>query len=203
MSTLSTTAMPLERFLSDPPALRRFSVAEYHKMIGAGILTPSDRVELLEGWIVKKMPQNPPHSGSVGRATRCLSRILPDDWSLRIQCPITLSDSEPEPDVVVARGPEGSYDKRHPKPADIAIIMEIADTSLLEDRRYKGALYAQKKIAQFWLINVSKRKIEVHTRPRGGRYQRMVEFGDKESVPLTLDGVKIADIPVKELIANV
>jgi Uma2 family endonuclease len=188
--------------VTDPFALRRFSVAEYHKMIDAGILTPNDRVELLEGWIVQKMPQNPPHSSSVGRVNRCLGRILPNDWSLRVQCPITLSESEPEPDIVVARGKEGTYDKRHPKPTDIGLVMEIADSSLLEDRRYKGALYAREKIAEFWLMNVNERKIEVHTRPRGGRYHKTAEFAHSDLVPLVLDGKKIADIPVAELIAK-
>src|SRR6202035_4735006 len=94
MSTLTAAARPLERIMPDPFALRRFSVAEYHKMFQTGILKPNDRVELLRGWIVKKRPQNPPHSGSVGRVNRQLARILPADWSLRIQCPITLSDSE-------------------------------------------------------------------------------------------------------------
>jgi Uma2 family endonuclease len=159
-------------------------------------------VELLEGWIVTKMPQNPPHSGSVGRINRYLARILPADWSLRVQFPITLSDSEPELDIVIARGKEGSYDKRHPRPADIGILMEVGDSSVLDDRRYKGILYAEAKIAQFWLINVVERKIEVHTKPRGGRYQKTVEFAEKDSVPLVLDGERIADIPVSELIAK-
>lgn len=183
--------------------MRLFSVAEYHKMINTGILTPADRVELLEGWIVKKMPPKPAHSSSVSRVSRCLVRVLASDWSLRVQCPITLSDSEPEPDIVVARGKEGTYDKRHPKPADIGLLIEIADSTLLADRQYKGALYAQAKIAQFWLINVSERKIEVHSKPRGGRCQKVVEFSDGDSVPVILDGVKIADIPVREMTAKV
>src|SRR5947208_3198173 len=104
MSTPTAIAKPLERIAENPLWLRQFSVAEYHKMIDSGILGPDDRVELLEGWIFKKMPQNPPHSTSIVRATRGLARILPVDWSLRIQLPITLSESEPEPDITVARG---------------------------------------------------------------------------------------------------
>lgn len=199
----ATLAEPLERIKNDPFALRQFSVAEYHKMINTGILTPTERVELLEGWIVKKMPQKPPLSASVSRVNRCLARVLPDNWSLRVQCPITLSDSEPEPDIVVARGKEGTYDKRHPKPADIGVLMEIADSSLLADRQYKCVLYAHAKIVQFWLINVTERAIEVHNKPRSGRYQKVVEFSDEDLVPLTLDGVTIAKIPVKDLIAKI
>jgi hypothetical protein len=93
-------------------------------------------------------------------------------------------------------------DSRHPKPSDIGILMEVGDATLLEDRRYKGDLYAQEKIAEFWLINVVERKIEVYTKPRAGTYQKKVEYTAKQIVPLVLDGVKIADIPVSELIAK-
>jgi hypothetical protein len=202
MSTLTTIARPLERILYDPLALRRFSVSEYHKMFKTGILKPHDRVELLRGWIIKKMPPNPPHSGSVGRVNRRLARILPDDWSLRVQCPITLSDSEPEPDSVLARGAEGTYDKRHPRAADIGVLMEVGDSTVLPDRRDKGAIYAQAKIAEFWLINVVKRKVEAYTKPRGGRYQKIKEYLETDTIPLILDGETIAHIPVRELIAK-
>src|SRR5438067_7826933 len=76
-------------------SLHRFTVADYHRMIDAGILTPNDKVELLEGWIVNKMPQNPPHITSITRVLRWLSKILAEeDWTVRGQGPITLSDSE-------------------------------------------------------------------------------------------------------------
>jgi Uma2 family endonuclease len=202
MNIPTTIAEPLERLLRDPFALRRFSVGEYHKMFTAGILKPNDRVELLRGWIVKKMPQNPPHSGSVGRINRRLARVLPEDWSLRVQCPITLSDSEPEPDIVLARGQEGTYDKRHPKAGDIGRLIEVGDATLLDDRRYKSAIYAQARIAHFWLINVARRTVEVYTRPRGGKYQQDREFTVGESIPLILDGVAVDAIPVGGLIAR-
>jgi hypothetical protein len=202
MSTLTTAVKPPERVLNDPLWLRRFSVAEYHKMIESGILNPLERVELLEGWIVKKMSQNPPHSASVRRVQRRVARVLPENWTMSVQSPITLSESEPEPDISLARGKEEIYDTRHPKPSDIGILMEVGDATLLEDRRYKGALYAQEKIAEFWLINVVERKVEVYTRPRAGTYQKNVEYTARQSVPLVLDGSKIADLPVGELIAR-
>ena len=181
-------------------ALRRFSVTEYHKMIKTGVLKPDDRVELLEGWIVNKIPQNPPHSSSITRANRRITRIVPDHWTLRVQLPITLSDSEPEPDIVLARGEEELYDHRHPKPADIGVLMEFGDSTLLDDRTYKGVLYAQARIAEFWLINLIERKIEMYSKPHSGKYQKMVEFTEKNMVPLVLDGVKIAEFSVNELL---
>ena len=73
---------------------------------------------------------------------------------------------------------------------------------MIADRRYKGKLYAKEKIPEFWLIDLVKRKAEVYTKPRSGKYQKKVEYTEKEAVPLVLDGVKIADIAVNELIAK-
>jgi len=121
---------------------------------------------------------------------------------MRVQGPITLSDSEPEPDVVLARGEIGQYDHRHPTPKDVGVLMEVGDSTVLDDRRYKGILYAREKVPEFWLINIPARKVEVCTKPRAGKYQKKVEYTEKQTVPLFLDGVKIADIPVSELMAK-
>ena len=80
--------------------------------------------------------------------------------------------------------------------------MEVGDSSLLNDRRYKGTLYAREKIALFWLINLVDRKVEVYTDPQAGEYRNKTEYVENEIVPLVLDGVKIAEFPVSELIAN-
>ncbi len=202
MAALTTVTKPKDSAAIDPYALRRFSVAEYHKMIKNGILTAEDRVELLEGWIVKKMPQNPPHSSSVTRANRRLARILPEHWTLRVQMPITLRESEPEPDIVLARGPEDFYDRRHPKPADIAVLMEFADSTLVDDRNYKCVLYAQERIPEFWLVNLVDKKIEVYTKPYAGKYQKTLEYLSRETIPLILDGVKIDEILVSDLLSK-
>ena len=201
MST-ATFANPLERIANDPLWVRRWSVAEYHRMFEIGVLDPSERVELLEGWIVNKMPQNPPHSASVGRINQFLGPLRPKNWTIRVQSPITLSDSEPEPDIVFARGEIGIYDYRHPTPNDIGVLMEVGDSTVLDDRRYKGELYAKEKIPEFWLIDLVNRKLEVRTKPRGGKYQKKVEYTERQTVPFILDGKKIADIPVHELMAK-
>jgi Uma2 family endonuclease len=201
MSTLTTLARPPERIVNDPSSLHRFTVAEYHHLVESGILTPADRAELLEGWIVNKMSQNPPHASTLRRIRRRIDKLLPADWTLCVQAPITLSESEPEPDITLARGDEDQYDTRHPEPGDIGLLIEVADSSVMSDRRYKGELYARAKVPVFWLVNLDSRKIEVYTRPRGGKYQKQVEHTEEQAVPLLLDGVKIADIPVSELMA--
>ncbi len=188
--------------VNDPDRIRHFTVAEYHKMIESGVFAPNDRVELLEGWIVNKMSQNPPHASSVTRIVSRVAKVCPDDWTLRVQVPITLADSEPEPDIVLARGDESVYDLRHPRSKDIGVLMEVGDSSMIDDRRYKGELYAKARIAEFWLVNLIERKIEVYTKPRGGKYQKKLEYFEKETVPLVLEGVKIADLPVSELLTK-
>ncbi len=202
MSVMSVAANPLERIVNDPHWLRQFSVVDYHKMIESGILTANDRVELLEGWIVNKMPQNTPHISSVRRVMRLLCRILPANWTLTCQSSIALTDSAPEPDFTIARGEQVDYDLRRINAVDIGVLIEVGDSTLLSDRRYKGVLYAKAKIPEFWLINLVKRQVEVYTKPRAGKYQKVVAYSVDESVPLILDGEKIADIPVSELIAK-
>jgi hypothetical protein len=202
MSTLTAVPKPSQRIADDPYWLRQFTVAEYHKMIQTGILTPDSGVELLEGWIVKKMSQNSPHRNSVSRVVRRVAKVLPENWHMDVQGPITLSDSEPEPDITLARGSDDVYDRRHAQPPDIGVLMEVGDSTVLNDRRYKGSLYARENIAVFWLINLVDRKVEVYTDPQGDQYRNKTEYMESESVPLILDGVKIAEFPVSELIAN-
>src|ERR1700733_8946703 len=112
-ATTLTTNLEPER-VPDALLVRRFTVDEYHRMIEVGIITPEHRVELLEGWIVEKMGQNPPHSGVVRRLNRFLSKVLPDDFLISGQLPVTLKTSEPEPDYTIIRGPDDRYDDRHP-----------------------------------------------------------------------------------------
>src|SRR5207237_675891 len=98
-------------------SLRRFSVGEYHRMIQAGVLTDEDKVELLDGYVVLKMPRNPPHDGTIDLLKDALPALLPAGWLMRVQQAITLSESEPEPDLALARGNKRSYLARHPGPA--------------------------------------------------------------------------------------
>jgi Uma2 family endonuclease len=179
------------------------TVDQYHRMAEYGILNEEDRVELLSGQLVPKMPQNPPHAGCVLLTqTKLLSHLQPD-CVLRVQSSITLADSEPEPDLVVARGPMRKYMRRHPGARDIGLVVEIADTSLEMDRQVKGVLYAQGRIPVYWIINLSDALIEVYTLPRSGKtpsYRQMQEFGKAGKVPLVLNDSVVAELPVRDLL---
>jgi Uma2 family endonuclease len=187
-----------------PYPVHRFSVDDYHRMIQAGILTEDDRVELLEGVIVPKMPHNPPHDGTIQLANKRIGRRLPAGWDIRVQSAITTPDSEPEPDLAIVRGDESTYLHRHPEPPDIGIVIEVADATLTTDRRDKGRLYARAGILCYWIINLVDRKVEVYTDPTGPdanpRFRQHQDYDLQAAVPLVIDGQERGPIPVPELL---
>src|SRR5205823_2588074 len=109
-------------------------------------------------------------------------RCLPPDWSLRIQSAITLSDSEPEPDLAVVRGDERRYAAHHPRPADVGLLIEVADSTLLGDRADKGRIYARAGIAIYWIVNLIDRQVEVYSAPSGSgdssAYGQRTDYGE-------------------------
>src|SRR5579872_6769024 len=140
--TMSIMTPPTWSQFQQPPfPVRRFTVAEYHHMIRTGLLTEDDPVELLEGWLVPKMGCNVPHDLAIERVMETIRALAPG-WRIRGQSAITLADSEPEPDVAVVRGPIPVQATHHPSPSDIALVVEVADSSLLD----KARIYARANI---------------------------------------------------------
>jgi hypothetical protein len=187
------------------PPLYRFSVGQYERMIETGVLTSDDRVELIEGIVVRKMTQNPPHAAAIDYTVDALRPLLPDPWRLREQKPIKLSNSEPEPDLVILRGPLRLYERRHPRPADIALVIEVADTTVETDRSEKGRTYARARLPVYWIINLVDRRVEVYTEPKGGKtpaYRRRADYGVDDKVPLTIAGNEVGQIPVSGLLPS-
>ena len=153
---------------------RRFSVAEYEQIGRAGILTEDDSVELLEGLIVEKTTKYPPHDSTIDILAELLWRLLPRGWFPRAQNVFVTSDSEPEPDLVVTRGRPQNYMKRHPVADDVALIIEVAESSILRDRR-KRKIYARAGVAQYWIFDLNSGHIEMYAEPNAAasEYQRM------------------------------
>jgi Uma2 family endonuclease len=147
--------------------VKQFSVAEYHRLIEAGVLTENDNIEMLEGYLVNKKPHSPPHDAAIQKGIKKLFRVLPPGWDLRAQCAITLPESEPEPDFAIIRGDENAYLMHHPTAADIGLVVEVSDSSLLGDRDDKGRIYARAGIPCYWIVNVHDGWIEVYTSPSG------------------------------------
>jgi Uma2 family endonuclease len=187
-----------------PPAgLHRFTVKQYERMGELGILTPDDRVELLDGWVVNKMTQHPPHAAAIDFLQDALRAVLPAEWRLRDQKPIRLPGSLPEPDVAVVRGPRERYTQQHPVPADVSLVIEVADTTLEADRELKGPIYARARIPVYWIINLRGKAVEVYSQPKAGRkpaYRQRQDYTGEDTVPVVIAGHEIARIPVRDLL---
>lgn len=186
-----------------PETIHRFTVKEYHRMAEVGILKSGSRIELLDGWIVDTMAPNPPHCYLLTKLTRTLLGLLPAALPIRFQQPITLATSEPEPAFAVVRGPDTLYSSRHPGPRDIYLLVEVADSSFLNDRKLKLVLYAQARVPECWIVNLVESKVQVYTQPRAGKkpaYRQCKEYGRGQSVPLVIADQEIAQLPVGELL---
>ena len=166
----------------------RYTVAEYHRMAEAGILNEDSRVELIRGQIVDMAPVGAPHFGMGNRLNRLLSAALVGRGAISVQNPVRMEDgSEPQPDVAVLRPRADDYDRAAPRPADVLLLIEVADSSLPEDRGVKAPLYAEDGIVEYWIVNLVDRVVEVHRRPESGAYAEVRRVGPGE----TLDAVAL------------
>ena len=159
----------------------KLTVNDYHKIAEAGILTENDRVELIEGELIDMAPIGSPHADYVDRLNLMLISQIGTRFRVRIQNPIQLSDySEPEPDVVIAKN--RSYREAHPGPQDILLLIEVADSTLKYDRDIKIPLYARCGIPEVWLIDLQKKRLEIHRQPSQEGYRQILLPASNESI---------------------
>lgn len=145
----------------------RFTVADYHRMVECGILSEDDRVELLAGQVIPMTPIGSPHAGCVNRLTRMLIHALGDRATIAVQNPAVLDNwSEPQPDVAVLKPRTDGYAAVHPGPADVLLLIEVADSSVARDREVKLPLYAAASMPEVWLVDLPGDHIQIH-RDRG------------------------------------
>ncbi|MBI4506726.1 MAG: Uma2 family endonuclease, partial [Chloroflexi bacterium] len=160
---------------------RKFTVDEYERMGQAGILGEDDRVELIEGEIVEMTPIGHRHAGCVKRLNRLFSQELGTTAVIGIQDPVRLSeDSEPQPDVAVLRPRADLYASAHPTPADVLLLIEVAESSAEPDRRVKVPLYARGGVPEVWLVDLGGETVTVYRDPTpdGYRTERTVQRGE-------------------------
>jgi Uma2 family endonuclease len=184
--------------------LWRLRVDQYHAMIRTGILADDDPVELLEGLLVRTMPKGPSHRRTRRMLLKALGPIMPPGWVVDSQDPITTTDSEPEPDVLVFRTSPDDYEGGHPGPQDIAIVIEIADTTLRRDRRLKKRLYARAAIREYWIVNLIDRQVEVYTDPTGPAdepdFRNRQDYAATDAVPVVVDGHAVGRLTVADVL---
>lgn len=164
------------------PRRLRFSVDDYHKMIELGMIDDYEKAEIIDGELVQKMTIGDAHAAAVNALNRFFSRNLPDSILVSVQNPLTLSEfDEPEPDIVLADLTK--YDgRRHPRPAEVIIAIEVSDVSLRYDRNVKLPLYAEAGIGEVWIVNLPNQVIEIHREPKLGIYQRVDIFAPGQAV---------------------
>jgi Uma2 family endonuclease len=160
-------------------SLAKWSVADYHRMVEAGILNGRS-VELLAGEIVEMSPETPLHYTIAKRGARYLETLLMGQAEVRFNGPITLADSEPEPDIAIVRPPDSAYLDCHPTPEDIFWIVEVAKSSLKSDLELKSTIYAAADIQEYWVLDLTAQQLVVFQSPQASQYtkQRIVTEGN-------------------------
>ena len=144
----------------------------YHQMIEQGILTSNDKIELLEGDLIKMSAVGPRHAACVDRLSEILRTAFGIAITLRHQNPVELSKvSEPEPDITILRRREDFYAQTHPSPDDVLLLIEISESTLKKDRGIKLSAYAKAEILEYWIVNLQDDIIEVYTNPTDNSYQ--------------------------------
>ncbi|SRR5579883_1504929 len=184
-----------------PAPLYRMSLEQYEAIVATGVFTKRDRFHLIKGYLVAKMTQNPPHTVADGLCGKALDRTIPDGWQVRAGNPVRLPSqiSEPEPDRCVVRGDLRDYLRRHPEPADIALIVEVSETSLSEDRKL-AQLSAAAGIPVYWIVNLVHGQVEVYTDPGPGGYGSRRIFKPGRRVPVVIAGVEVGRIRVADIL---
>lgn len=169
----------------EEPAIRAraypVSVKGFHQMIEHG--TVAENVELIRGALVEKMSKSSLHTRIVMRLLRWLMSALPAGHSVRPEQPLTLADSEPEPDLAVVKGDDTAVDAGHPTTAEM--IVEVCVSSEALDR-LKLQLYAEAGVRECWLVLAEQRVLERHSEPAAGGYRRVERSTDSEPLASTV-----------------
>ncbi|MEL6911881.1 MAG: Uma2 family endonuclease [Cyanobacteria bacterium J06629_2] len=168
----------------------KWSVEEYHLMIDSGLLA-GKAVELLNGEIVEMSPEREEHTYTNDDVAELLRAELTGLAKIRESHPITLDNSEPEPDIAVVRLPKTIYAQRHPYPQDIYWLIEVSNRTLAKDLSEKSQAYARNGIPEYWIIDLVNKKLIVQTFPQGSNYQQRAEYTKGSVSPLAFPNLKI------------
>lgn len=182
----------------------RLSVDQYFGLVGSGILSEEDRVELIDGWIVTKLTKYPPHVIATDCLSDLLRRLAPDGWFVRTESPIVVGGSVPEPDIALIRGRSRDYGTHHPNVGQIALIAEVAESSLPRDRGEKLGVYAKGGVTLYWLVNLIDMVVEVYSEPTTSAgvstFAHATIYRPGDSIPVALDGVEVGQVAVSEIL---
>lgn len=185
--------------MSIPVLKRRFTVEDYHKMAEIGVFKPNEKNELINGEIILMSPIGKRHAACVSRVSELFFSRLATVASVRVQNPITLDDfSEPQPDISLVKRRSDFYQERHPQPADIFLLVEVADTTIDFDLSVKIPQYCQSGIEEVWLVDLNQNCIRVYRTPTPNGYQLIQLFTAEQT--LTLGAFPEVKINIKEIL---
>ena len=197
--------------ISTPPAfaasldlvasLYRLTVRQFDQMVADGTIAEDAPVELIEGLLVTKMSRKRPHVVAGKKGLRVLSRIIPTGWHVAKEDPVLVSDwSKPEPDLAVVRGAGEDYLERDVTAADIALVVEIAESGLAIDRTDMVRVYSSSGIPAYWIVNLVDLQVEAYTGPSPGGYQSIQIFKPGQVVPVVIDGSDVGPVAVSDML---
>ena len=183
------------------PPLWPITIAMYSDMIRSGVIDEKALVYLWKGRLAERMPPSPPHSDCVKSLYDRLVRLLPATFEIDRERPMALSPhpSAPQPDVAIIRGQFRDFAPNFFPASAVALVIEVADTTLAKDRRM-AATYAAEGIPVYWIVNLTARRLEMYSEPAEGVYTRLSPFGADAEVPVLLDGIAVGRVRVGDLL---
>lgn len=194
MPQILERASESEPFMQTPNR-KRWTRKDCEFLVNSGLLT--ERYELIDGEVISKMGQKPPHATFLNFIAKFLTAFFGADY-IRSQQPIDLKGqerviNEPEPDIVVVDKSDITFLERHPLPEEVVLLVEVADSSLFFDLRVKAPLYAKSGVSEYWVADVKGRRIIVHRSPSPTGYLEVVSYSENESLsPLSRPESSIA-----------
>ncbi len=165
------------------PQRRKLSTEQFERMGETGILGPDARVELIEGELIEMPPIGSRHAAAVDFLSMHFARAVGDAAVVRTQNPLRLADdSEPQPDLMLLSPSADRYRSAHPRPEDVLLLIEVADTTLAFDRETKLPLYARHGVSEVWILDLDAQQLEVYREPRAGSYHRKLERRESDAI---------------------
>ncbi len=191
--------MPIPETVESAPPRKRFTREEFERLLESGVFA-GQRYELIDGDLIDKMGQNPPHAYAIQLLSEWLASFL-GMKIVRVQLPMQASgkDSErslPEPDLAVLRERKPEHAKRHPRGDELSLVIEVSDTTAAFDQSRKSALYAAAGVPEYWVLDLPRRMLVVHRDPDGVQYRHIQLYPSEESISLPgrPESLKVADI---------
>jgi Uma2 family endonuclease len=186
-----------------PP--HRMTIDRYQRLVESGVYGARDPVFLWKGRLVEKTTKGRPHSFTSMSLDRSLNPLMPEGWHVEHECPLEVGgDSMPEPDLMVVRGSLRDYLQRVPTARDVAMVVDVADSSVAQDSVTKFRAYAADRVPIYWIVNLVNRRIEVYGNPSGPAdklsYQEHREYGPDDEVPVVLDGREVGRNAAREIL---